>query len=82
MDNNRLPKHALNYKHRGRRDHGRPRKRWQRVDGGTGQTTYSMKEDDDDDDKYLKFSLDSPWYKQNGKTEVHDYDINIFITKT
>ena len=27
MDNNRLPKHALNYKPRGRRDHGRPRKR-------------------------------------------------------
>ena len=27
MDNNRLPKHALNYKPRGRRDRGRPRKR-------------------------------------------------------
>jgi len=27
MDNNKLPKHALNYKPRGRRDHGRPRKR-------------------------------------------------------
>jgi hypothetical protein len=26
MDNNRLPKHALNYKPRGRRDGGRPRK--------------------------------------------------------
>jgi len=39
MDNNRLPKHALNYKPRGRRDRGRPRKRWQRVDAGTGQTT-------------------------------------------
>jgi len=24
---------------RGRRDRGRPRKRWQRVDAGTGQTT-------------------------------------------
>ena len=32
MDNTRLPKHALNYKPRGRRDRGRPRKRWQRVD--------------------------------------------------
>ena len=37
MDNTRLPKHALNYKIRGRRDHGRPRKRWQRVGAGTGQ---------------------------------------------
>jgi len=26
MDNTRLPKYALNYKPRGRRDHGRPRK--------------------------------------------------------
>ena len=39
MDNTRLPKHALNYKPRGRRDRGRPGKRWQRVDAGTGQTT-------------------------------------------
>ena len=38
-DNTRLPKHALNYKPRGRRDRGRPRKRWQRVDAGTGQAT-------------------------------------------
>jgi len=35
----RLPKHALNYKTRGRRDRGRPRKRWQCVDAGTDQTT-------------------------------------------
>ena len=39
MDNTRLPKHALNYKPRGRRDRGRPRKRWQCVGAGTGQTT-------------------------------------------
>jgi len=39
IDNTRLPKHALNYKPRGRRDHGRPRKRWQRVDAGRGETT-------------------------------------------
>jgi hypothetical protein len=42
MDNTRLPKHAFNYEYkpRGRRrDRGRPRKRWQRVDAGTGQTT-------------------------------------------
>jgi hypothetical protein len=37
MDNTRLPKHALNYKPRGRRDRARPRKRWQHVDAGTGQ---------------------------------------------
>jgi hypothetical protein len=39
MDITRLPKHAPNYQTRGRRDRGRPRKRWQRVDAGTGQTT-------------------------------------------
>jgi len=39
MDNTRLPKHALNYKPRGRRDCRRPRKRWRYVDPGTGQTT-------------------------------------------
>jgi len=38
-DNTRLPKHAFNYKPRGRRFRGNPRKRWQRVDAGTGQTT-------------------------------------------
>jgi len=46
MDSNRLPKHALNYKPRGRRDRGCPRQRWQRVDAGTGQTTLSMEKDD------------------------------------
>jgi hypothetical protein len=39
MDNTRLPKYSFTYKPRGRRDRGRPRKRWQRVDAGTGQTT-------------------------------------------
>jgi hypothetical protein len=39
MDNTRLPKYALNYKPRGRRDCGRTRKRWQRVDARTGQST-------------------------------------------
>jgi hypothetical protein len=39
MDNTRLPKYALTYKPRGRRDRGRSRKRWQRVDAETGQTT-------------------------------------------
>jgi len=31
------------------RGRGRPRKRWQRVDAETGQSTGSMEEDDDDD---------------------------------
>jgi len=39
MDNTRLPKHALNYKPRGRSDCGHPRKRWQRVYAGIGQAT-------------------------------------------
>ena len=39
MDNTRLPKHTLNYKPRGRKDRGRRRKLWQRVDAGTGQVT-------------------------------------------
>jgi hypothetical protein len=39
MDDTRLPKHALNCKPRGRRDRGRPRKRWQSVDVGVGQAT-------------------------------------------
>jgi len=39
MYNTRLPKHALNYKPRGGRDRGRPRKRCQCVEAGTGQTT-------------------------------------------
>jgi hypothetical protein len=34
-----LVTHALNYKPRRRRDRGRPRKQWQRVDTGTGQAT-------------------------------------------
>jgi len=39
MDNTRLPKHALNYKSRGRRYRGCPRKQWQCVDAGIGQMT-------------------------------------------
>ena len=39
MDKARLPKHALDYKPRRRRERGRPRKRWQRVDAGTAQST-------------------------------------------
>jgi hypothetical protein len=39
MDNTIVPKQALNYKPRRRTDRGRPRKRWQSVVAGTGQTT-------------------------------------------
>jgi len=55
-DNTSLPKHALNYKPQGRRDRGRPRKWWQRVDDGTGQMAQSVDDggggggSDDDDD--------------------------------
>ena len=51
MDNTRLPKHALNYKPRGRRYRGRPRKRWQRVDAGTDQTTLHMEKEEEDEEK-------------------------------
>jgi hypothetical protein len=39
MDNTGLPKHALNYKPRGRRDRGRSRKRRHCLDAGAVQTT-------------------------------------------
>jgi hypothetical protein len=52
MNNARLPKHALNYKPRRRRDGGRPRKRWQRIDAGKVQATQCMEEDDDYDYDY------------------------------
>jgi hypothetical protein len=39
MENTRPPKQALSYKTRGTRNRGRPRKRWQSVDAGTGQRT-------------------------------------------
>jgi hypothetical protein len=48
---NRLPKHAVNYKPRGRTDRGRPSKRGQRVDAGTGQTTQCTEDDDADKKK-------------------------------
>jgi len=37
----------ITHKPRGRRDRGYPGKRWQGVDAGTGQKTYSLQEDDD-----------------------------------
>jgi hypothetical protein len=39
LDNTRRPKHALDYKPRGRSDRGHPWKRWQLVDAGKVQTT-------------------------------------------
>jgi hypothetical protein len=48
MDNSRLPKQALLYKPRGRRDVGRPRKRWT-ADVGIGDSPISLSDDDDDD---------------------------------
>ena len=39
MDDTRLPKHALKYKPRRRRDCGRPKKQSQCVHAGTGQKT-------------------------------------------
>ena len=50
MDNTRLPENAVRYKPRGRRDRGRPKKRWQFVDAGRDQKTQSMEKEEDDDD--------------------------------
>jgi hypothetical protein len=83
MDNTKLPKHALNYKPRGRRDRGRPRTRWQRVDAGTGQTTKSIEgeeeeeeeddnDDDDHDDSYIKQQYFSKMFMQwNAHYHIH-----------
>ena len=58
MGTNRLPKQALQYRPKGRRNLGRPRKRWtdqiHLEDYGTGNTPnplfYHDDDDDDDDD--------------------------------
>ena len=58
MDTNRLPKQALQYKPKGRRNIGRPKKRWSDQihleDQGTGnrkqETRLTIQEHDDDDD--------------------------------
>ena len=63
MDTNRIPKQALRYQPQGRRNIGRPRKRWrdQGRHGGTNfilrikeqetHLTFQERDDDDDDDE-------------------------------
>ena len=59
MDTNRLPKQALQYKLKGRRNVGRPRKRWKEQlhleDQGTGNL--NLHEYDDDDDETQLFAV-------------------------
>jgi len=54
MDTNRIPKQALQYRPKGRRNIGRPKKRCQDQfhfeDQGTGNTPNLSEHDDDDDD--------------------------------
>jgi len=54
MDTNRIPKQTLQHKPKGRRNIGRPRKRWRDQhhleDQGTGKTRLNLHEHDDDDD--------------------------------
>ena len=57
IDRNRIPKQALQYKPKGRRNIGRPKKRWRDQlhdeDQGTGNTPNPYEHDDDDDDIYI-----------------------------
>ena len=58
MDTNRLPKQALQYKPKERRNIGRPRKRWRDQlhleikEQGTRLTLQEHDDDDDDDDDF------------------------------
>jgi hypothetical protein len=65
MDNSRLPKQALLYKPRGRRDVSRPRKRWT-TDVGTGDSPIPWSDDDDDDEiKYCGLFANRQSSKRN-----------------
>ena len=54
MDTNRIPKQATKYRPKGRKNIGRPKKRWRDQldfeDQGTGNTPNRHEHDDDDDD--------------------------------
>jgi hypothetical protein len=56
MDRNRIPKQALQYRPTGRRNLGRPRKRWRdqlHLEEQETRLTLHEHDDDDDDDDYL-----------------------------
>jgi hypothetical protein len=59
METNRLPKEALQYKPKGRKNIGRPRKRWrdQQETCLTLQEHDDDDDDDDDDDKCCLYSI-------------------------
>jgi len=53
MDTNRIPKQALQYRPKGRRNIGRPKKRWTSIGGSRNreqETRLTLHEHDDDDD--------------------------------
>jgi hypothetical protein len=70
-DNTRLPKYALNYKPRGRRDRERPRKR-------------SMEDDDDDDDdvRYVDKSYTNKYCAWNSNRRSPYYKLEIIDLDT
>jgi len=68
MDTNRLPKQALQYKPKGRRSIGRPRKRWRDQLHLEDETRLVLQEHDDDDDER------SPCFVESMATN-HDDDL-------
>ena len=75
MDTHRLPKQALQYKPNGRRNIGRPRKRWRDQlhleDYGTGTCLTLQEHDDVDDVKYENFGWQCA---ENVLLRLLDYD--------